>query len=44
MKFGFQQFKSLRVMAGLDPAIHVFDPLPKTWLPGLKPSMTGCVF
>jgi hypothetical protein len=28
-------------MAGLDPAIHVFDPVPiKAWIPGTRPGMT----
>ncbi len=29
-------------MAGLVPAIHVFDPVSrfKTWMPGIKPGMT----
>ena len=25
------------VMAGLDPAIHVFAPVEKTWMPGTSP-------
>jgi hypothetical protein len=29
------------VMAGLVPAIHVFEPKQKTWMPGIKPGMTG---
>jgi hypothetical protein len=29
-------------MAGLVPAIHVFNVLPpKTWMPGIKPGMTN---
>jgi hypothetical protein len=28
------------VMAGLDPAIHVFLASPKTWMPGTSPGMT----
>jgi hypothetical protein len=30
------------VMAGLDPAIHVFLPVAvhKTWMPGTRPGMT----
>jgi hypothetical protein len=29
------------VMAGLDPAIHVFvSPQTKTWMPGTRPGMT----
>jgi hypothetical protein len=31
-------------MAGLVPAIHVFDFGPKTWMPGIKPGMQGVVF
>ena len=27
-------------MAGLVPAIHVFDPDKKTWMPGTRPGMT----
>jgi hypothetical protein len=29
-------------MAGLVPAIHVFNPMPheKTWMPGTRPGMT----
>jgi hypothetical protein len=42
-KFGFLHFKTLRVMAGLDPAIHVSDPKPKTWMSGMKPGMTEWV-
>jgi hypothetical protein len=29
------------VMAGLVPAIHVFDAAPKTWMPGKGPGMTS---
>jgi hypothetical protein len=32
-------------MAGLVPAIHVFEILlkkEKTWMPGIKPGMTSC--
>jgi hypothetical protein len=31
------------VMAGLVPAIHVFDVVPrlKTWMPGTRPGMTS---
>jgi len=31
------------VMAGLDPAIHVFEPSirRKTWMPGTRPGMTA---
>src|SRR5580698_10155499 len=28
------------VMAGLVPAIHVFEPRSKTWIPGTRPGMT----
>jgi len=28
-------------MAGLDPAIHVFVRLLKTWMPGTRPGMTN---
>jgi len=28
-------------MAGLDPAIHVFVPVFKTWMPGTRPGMTA---
>jgi hypothetical protein len=28
-------------MAGLVPAIHDFSVLPKTWMPGTSPGMTG---
>jgi hypothetical protein len=32
-------------MAGLVPAIHVFlAEIPKTWMPGIKPGMTGADF
>jgi len=27
-------------MAGLVPAIHAFSETSKTWMPGIKPSMT----
>src|SRR5260370_42081120 len=27
-------------MAGLDPAIHVFTAIQKTWMPGTSPGMT----
>jgi hypothetical protein len=27
-------------MAGLVPAIHVFGPTIKSWMPGMKPGMT----
>jgi hypothetical protein len=27
-------------MAGLDPAIHVFAAVRKTWMPGTRPGMT----
>jgi len=30
----------LIVMAGLDPAIHVFLSSSKTWMPGTRPGMT----
>ncbi len=35
----------LTVMAGLDPAIHVFASTKqvKTWMPGTRPGMTGVV-
>ncbi len=35
--------KILTVMAGLDPAIHVFflRGSPKTWMPGTSPGMTA---
>jgi hypothetical protein len=29
------------VMAGLVPAIHVFDASRKTWMPGIRPGMTS---
>jgi hypothetical protein len=29
------------VMAGLDPAIHVFLGQAKTWMPGTRPGMTN---
>jgi hypothetical protein len=29
------------VMAGLDPAIHVFFVEAKTWMPGTRPGMTS---
>ncbi|ADH87408.1 metallophosphoesterase [Ancylobacter novellus DSM 506] len=34
--------KQKTVMAGLDPAIHVFLPAPgpKAWMPGSSPGMT----
>jgi hypothetical protein len=31
----------LAVMAGLDPAIHVFASRPKAWMPGTRPGMTA---
>src|SRR5262249_25637580 len=31
----------LHVMAGLVPAIHVFDPVVKTWMVGPSPAMTA---
>jgi hypothetical protein len=30
----------ISVMAGLVPAIHVFDDVHKTWMPGTRPGMT----
>ena len=36
------EFTILFVMAGLDPAIHVFSPATrKTWTPGTSPGVTG---
>ena len=35
---------SLFVMAGLDPAIHVFLAVAKTWMPGTRPGMTSLRF
>jgi len=29
------------VMAGLDPAIHVFHAARRTWMPGTSPGMTA---
>ena len=30
-------------MAGLVPAIHVFDQWRETWMPGTRPGMTVCL-
>ena len=39
---GWMQGDQMPVMAGLDPAIHVFLGLSeaKTWMPGTRPGMT----